>query len=89
MKTKTESVNRTPNICANFSASQNDTVQWQGAASGCQISQDGTKPWPFNLSSPITLPTNSIIKVVVGSGTYYFNVSCCTQEQAVHTVTVS
>ncbi|MGA8763349.1 MAG: hypothetical protein WB562_10835 [Candidatus Sulfotelmatobacter sp.] len=86
---KTNDTVRTPNICADFSANQNDTVQWQGAAPGCQISQDGTKTWPFNLSSPITLPTSSIIKVVVGPGTYSFKVSCCLQGVAVHTVTVT
>ena len=78
---------RTPNICANFSANTNDTVQWQGASPGCQISADGT--WPFNLPSPITLPANSIIKIVVGAGSYNYSVSCCLQGAAVHTVTVT
>jgi hypothetical protein len=85
-KTETE---RTPSICSDFSAKTNDTVSWQGATSGCQISQIGTDTWPFNLPSPITLPTASVVKVVVGSGTYSYNVSCCSTEQATHTVTVT
>jgi len=86
---RTEASTRTPAICSDFSANTNDTVQWQGASAGCQISQDGTKTWPFNLSSPITLPSPSVIKVVVGAGTYDYNVSCCSTEQATHTVTVT
>jgi hypothetical protein len=80
---------RTPNVCTNFSANKDDTVQWQGASAGCQISQDGTDTWPFNLPSPITLPTSSIIKIVVGAGSYNYSVSCCLQGAAVHTVTVT
>lgn len=90
--TKTQSrseVTVTPNICANFSTVEDATVEWQQAPSGCKISQDGEKTWPFNLSSPITLPTSSIIEVAVGPGTYSFEVSCCPQGMAVHTVTVT
>lgn len=80
---------RTPNICADFSGSNGDQVQWQGAPSGCQIQKNGSNTWPFNLPYPITLPSASIIKINVGTGSYTFVVSCCPIESAVHTVNVS
>jgi hypothetical protein len=80
---------RTPNICSDFSGDQGDQVQWQGAPNGCQISQYNNTTWPFNLPSPITLPSPSIIKINVGTGSYSFWVSCCPQQMAMHTVNVS
>ncbi len=97
---KTDSTVRTPNICSNFSGNPDDPVQWQGVPASCTISQV-TSGYP-NLTFPFTpaqgsngsyyisLPTATTIKI--GShpaGTYYFNVSCCTTAQAVHSVNVS
>jgi hypothetical protein len=82
---------RTPSMCGNFSGDPGDPVQWQGVpANGCTISQDGTKTWPFNLASPISLPASSQITIKAGlsSGKYYFLVSCCTSDTAPHTVDV-
>jgi hypothetical protein len=82
---------RTPSMCSDFSGDPGDPVEWQGVPSnGCTISQNGTNTWPFNLASPITLPAPSTITIKPGlsSGAYYFNVSCCTSEQATKTVDV-
>ncbi len=82
---------RTPSMCNNFSGDPGDPIDWQGIpANGCTITQDGSKTWPFNLPSPITLPSPSTITIKsgLGSGTYYFVVSCCTSNSAPKTVTV-
>jgi len=98
-RAKTLETTRTPQICSDFSGNPGDPVQWQGVPASCTISQV-TNPnvltFPFtpaqgsNGSYYIDLPSASTIKILPGlsAGTYYFNVSCCTQETATKSVTV-
>jgi hypothetical protein len=98
---KTDSTVRTPNMCSNFSGNPGDPVQWQGVPASCTISQvtsghpDLTFPFTpaqgSNGSYYISLPTLTTITIgsTLAAGTYYFNVSCCTTAQAVHSVNVS
>jgi len=98
---KTDSTTRTPKICDNFSGDPGDPVQWQGVPASCTISQvtsgypDLTFPFTpaqgSNGSYHISLPTLTTITIgsTLAAGTYHFNVSCCTTEQAVHSVNVS
>jgi hypothetical protein len=84
-KKKTGNTVLTPNICNNFSGSPGDTVQWQQVpASGCKISQDGTKTWPFTPGPPINnVLTAGTIKIrtdLPTTQTYYFVVECCVNE---------
>jgi hypothetical protein len=82
-------------ICDNWSASKGDSVNWQSipttctSSSTCSISQDGSNPWPFNESSPISIPsasnTNTLKSNLVPGQTYYYNVSCC----STHSVTIT
>jgi hypothetical protein len=70
----------TTQICRSFSAAPGDGVNWTNIPpSGCILTPDGTKPWPFNIAPPINLPAPSTINIKVGlpPGTYCFRASCC------------
>jgi|HubBroStandDraft_6_1064221.scaffolds.fasta_scaffold00022_30 hypothetical protein len=82
-------------LCDNWDAEKGDSVNWQSipstctSSSTCTISQDGSNDWPFNESSPISIPspsnTNTLKNNLVTGKIYYYNVSCC----SVHTVTIT
>ncbi|MGC1371508.1 MAG: hypothetical protein WA824_05170 [Candidatus Sulfotelmatobacter sp.] len=87
---------RTPNLCSDFDADEGDYVDFQQVPSNCnyqsqncQITQ-GTTTWPFTSGPPITLPSPTTIqlKSPLEDGNYKYNVSCCTTENATHTVSV-
>ena len=78
------------NPCNNFSANPGDVVVWTDIPpSGCTLSQDGNKAWPFNPRPPITLPSQVTITVKnnLPQGTYCFRVSCC--KKAIVCVTIT
>jgi len=93
---------RQPQLCAaDFPAKQGDEVQWQNPTLDCIVSQDGNNTFPF-ASIPPGNPANSIninpsippapqVMVVVPPSTtpYSYQISCCPQQNPVHTVTVS
>ncbi len=69
----------TPKFCDSFTADTDAQVEWQNIpATGCTTEQDGTETWPFNVASPIILPSPSTISIAVSAGTYTINVKCCT-----------
>jgi hypothetical protein len=82
-----------PPICSDFPAPPGATVQWQGVpATGCKISQDGSKTWPFNPGPPInnvnTAGTITIKSNLPATTVYTFNVECCANE-TIHSVTIT
>ncbi len=87
---------RKPDLCSDFDADAGDYVEFQNIPStcnyqshNCEISA-GTTTWPFTAGPPIYLPPPSTItlKSDLQDGDYNYNVSCCTQDNAPHTVTV-
>jgi hypothetical protein len=87
-----------PKLCGDITgAQQGDSVQWPNPGSNCTVSQSGTNPFPFcsippssNNSiniNPSVPPVPQVI-ICVGPGTYQFVISCCSNDNAVHTVTV-
>jgi hypothetical protein len=92
-----------PNICSNFQGKPQDVVQWQGAPSSYTITQvDSNHVFPFTPYTTnaqgleqVSFPTPSTITIKPGLNTqspnnvYSFNVSCCTSDNATHTVTVT
>jgi len=77
-------------VCKSFNAHPGDGVQWIDIPpSGCTVSQDPGSPWPFNLSSPIHLPSPAtvLINPKLPFGRYCFVVSCCPKAGVCITVT--
>ena len=77
------------NVCNNFTASPNDTIDFTGYTIPCSITK-GDTTWPFTVASGFSLPHSSPIKIKASmvAGDYSFNVSCC-EGQALKTVTVT
>jgi hypothetical protein len=75
--------------CANFSAAPGDTISYTSYPVNCQITQVGST-WPFNLPSPISLPSPTPVKIANNAqpGQYPVNVSNCLDEVQ-KTVTVT
>jgi len=95
---------RTPALCAlNFDADKGDSVEWKNATTNCIVSQNGTDPFPFSSSNPDEGVSNNInpspptpvpTVIVIADGTsagkaYNYQISCCSQQNPVHTVTVT
>ncbi len=88
-------------LCANnFNAGEGDEVQWLNPTPNCIVSQSGTDTFPFasippsignsiNISPSPPIPVPKVLVVVPSSATpYNYVISCCNDDQAVHTVTV-
>jgi hypothetical protein len=94
------STTRIPPICSDFSGNAGDPVQWQGVILPCKVSQISTgdnTTFPFspvqgsNGSYYIDLSLAIPITITSGlpPGDYKYIVSCCSQNQATHTVHVT
>ena len=91
-------VTRTPGMCKDFSGNPGDPVDWQNIpGNGCTIKQNGSSnTFPFSPAQGsagsyyINLPSPSTITIAsdLEAGEYSFIVTCCTTEDATHSVDV-
>lgn len=77
-------------VCESWNGSPGDQVNFSNSSkTNCNITQNGTNPWPFTDNSPINVPPagRTTYLKTLSNGAYFYSVDCCATDN-VKTVTV-
>ncbi|MFZ0306715.1 MAG: hypothetical protein WAL89_00960 [Candidatus Sulfotelmatobacter sp.] len=80
------------NLCDDLGSQQAGTViDWTPSPSTCQVQQHGSDTFPFTEGTPISVGpgTSNQGTLISSAGQYKYEVTCCMQENATKTVTIT
>jgi hypothetical protein len=79
-------------LCSDLGSIRAGTViNWNPSPSTCQVQQHGSDTFPFTQGTPISVGpgTSNQGTLISTAGGYKYEVTCCMQENATKTVTIT